>query len=219
MEHEREAFFDTRVGGDAEVWKALRLVCELLRKGDVVEAQGILDAVGVTCPTGRVTCARDRDRVKGGVYDERGMLYELPAYLLADPRDLVEDAEKDLSLGGDGTMDETASLGASPSTPSRRDEKGKGRMEDIGDIVRISCRLSDRGTDIVVEVGTKQQVVVMIRKLQERIGNKRIRIMYLGKAWNERRTVEDMGWKEGHVVNAMVFEGDEADIKRGIVRD
>lgn len=187
----------------------------MLRKGDTAEAQGIVDALGITCPSGRVASGRGRDKVKGGVYDERGVLYELPVWVIADPEDIVEEEETDDKAVTDGAEklptagdDDDVSI-ASPSTPSRRDEKGKARLDDIGDIVHIRCRLSDRGTDVTVEVGRKQQVSVLIRKIQEKVGSKRIRIMYLGKALEERKSVAESGWREGHVVNAMVFEGDE----------
>lgn len=194
------------------------MVCELLRSrraDDVAEAQGILDALGVTCPSGRVASGRGRDRVKGGVYDERGVLYELPAWVIVDPEDLVEYGEagagEDAAAEGEEKARAASSSPAStPDSPaSRRDEKGKARLDDIGEVVRVRCRLSDRGSDVTVEVGKKQQVSVLIRKIQEQVGSKRIRIMYLGKALEERRTLAESGWREGHVVNAMVFDGDE----------
>lgn len=197
----------------------MRVVSELLRKpkgegdgeGDgVVEAQGILDALGITCPSGRVASGRGKDKVKGGVYDERGVLYELPAWVIADPDDIIEDdddANSEEKKFDDQQDDSSNTL--QPSSPSRRDEKGKGRMEDIGELVRIRCRLSDRGSDVTVEVGRKQAVSVLVRKIQEQIGSKRIRCMYLGKALEERKSIAETGWREGHVVNAMVFEGDE----------
>ena len=206
LERERDAFFDTRVTGDEEAWKALRMACETLRQHDLPAAQGILDAMGLTCPHGRVASGRGRDRVKGGIYDERGVLYELPGWVVADPQDVVEgeDEEKeDGAAGGASTAD--PACGAS----SQKDEKGKGRAEDIGPAVRMRCRLSDRATDVVVDVGSKQRVAVVIRKIQEQIGSKRIRLMYLGKTWNEGCTIEETGWREGNVVNALVYEGDE----------
>jgi hypothetical protein len=33
--------------------------------------------------------------------------------------------------------------------------------------------------------------------------------MYLGKTLDERSTLEESGWRQGHVINAMVFEGEE----------
>ena len=176
------------------------MVSELLRRGEVAEAQGILDAMGMSCPNGRVARGRGRHREKGGLFDERGVLYDLPAWVLTDPEDIVEEGEKE----GLGEGDVAATVAR------KRGEKGKGRAEDPGEIVQVRARLSDRGTDVVVAVGVKQRVAVVVRGVQEQIGRKRLRLMYLGKTLDERSTLEESGWRQGHVINAMVFEGEEA---------
>ena len=193
LDREREAFFDTRVSGHEEVWKALRMVCEMLRRGDVEEAQGILDAMNMTCPNGKVARSRGRNGKKGGAYDERGQLYDIPPWVLTDPQDVVEDEDKDEVQDGE-------------KTPV---EKGKGRAEDPGEIVKVRARLSDRGTDVVVSAGTKQKISVLIKAIREESGCKRLRLMYLGKTLDERSTLEESGWRPDHVINAMVFAGDE----------
>ena len=67
--------------GRAEIWAAIRNACELVRDGQIDNARGILEAVGVTLPTGSL--------VSGG-YDEIGILYRAPGWILADPENLVE---------------------------------------------------------------------------------------------------------------------------------
>lgn len=188
------------------MWNALRLVSEMLRQGDLAGAQGVLDAVNASCPNGRVAGGRGRDRLKGGIYDERGQLYDIPGWVLADPEDMTEDEEKDPDAADDG--DESAD--DIVARERRRDEKGKGRAEDIGEEVRVRARLSDRGTDVVATVGTKQKVAVLVRRIQEQAGNKRIRLAYLGKILDEGKTLDQNNWASGHVINALVFEGDEA---------
>jgi len=184
------------------------LVCEEIRKGNTAEAQGILDALNVTCPHGRIATGRGRKREKGGLYDERGELYDIPAWVLTDPEDVVEDEEKDAEGGAvDGAEDGGDAGSTAPAQP--REEKGKGRAEDLGELIRLRARLSDRGTDILVSVGTKQKIADIVRLIKEKIGKKHLRLMYLGKALDERLTLEQTNWKQGHVVNAMVFEGDE----------
>ena len=208
LERERDAFFDTRVSGNTEVWKAVRVVCEMLRKGDIAEAQAILDAINMTCPNGRVARGRGRHREKGGLYDERGELYDIPAWIVTDPEDLIEDeGEKDVLDGADSDDGDVQTI--DPTATTRRNEKGKGRAEDPGEILQIRARLSDRGTDIIVSAGTKQKIAVIVRGIQDQIGRKRLRLMYLGKTLDERTTLMDSGYKQGHVLNAMVFEGDE----------
>lgn len=209
---EREAFFDTRVSGDPEVWKALRVVCEEVRRGELEEAQAILDALNMTCPNGRIVGGRGRRREKGGLYDERGELYDIPAWVVVDPGDVVDDGdEKGVVVDEDksGVGEEEGKEPAGVSTP-RREEKGKGRAEDPGEIVQLRLRLSDRGTDVVVSIGMKQKISDAVRSVREQIGEKRVRLMYLGRPLDERVSLAESGWVQGHVINAMVFEGEES---------
>ncbi|KAF4556964.1 Ubiquitin-binding domain-containing protein [Elsinoe fawcettii] len=201
LDKEREAFFDTRVTGDPEVWSALKIVCEMLRQGDVQGAQGMMDAVGLTCPTGRIKSekpargtGRDGERRKGGVFDEQGRGYDIPGWIVGDPEDL---AEEDVTLAekeGDSDAEDS------------EDEKGKGRERDEGDRVKVRARLSDRGSDVVVEVGMEQKVRVLVRRLEEKSGGKKMRLLYLGKMLREDQSLREQGWQDGHVVNALVFE-------------
>jgi hypothetical protein len=48
----RQEFWETRVTANADVWNALRTAVELLLEFDIGTAQGIIDAAGVTVPTG-----------------------------------------------------------------------------------------------------------------------------------------------------------------------
>lgn len=209
LEEEREAFFHTRVAGSPEVWSALKLVSELLREGKVEEAQGILDASCITCPNGRVAGGKGRDKVRGGVYDERGVLYEVPAWVVGDPGDLVEDEgegeeEKDRVVvsAGDG-VDGAVESG-----------KGKEKEQDVGELLAVKVRLSHTGTDMTVRVGSKQKVAFLVRQIMQQIEGRRVRLAYLGKVMDENKTLEEQGWARGHVVNALVFEGSEDMLKR-----
>ncbi|TKA28626.1 hypothetical protein B0A50_02953 [Salinomyces thailandicus] len=206
LERERASFFDTRVTGRQECWEALRLVCDMLLQGNVEDAQGVMDAANLSSPQGRVAIDKGRHRHRGGVYDERGELYDIPAWVVTDPQDLVEDAgEKDL----DGASDSDADHEETVATEQQREQKGKGRAEDLGELLPVRCRLSDRGTDVVVQVHMKQKVAVLVREVQAQIGPRRLRLVYLGRTMMESKTLEDLGWQKGHVVNAMVFEGEE----------
>ncbi|KAK4988976.1 hypothetical protein LTR50_003572 [Elasticomyces elasticus] len=212
LDREREAFFDTRVTGNPDVWAALRLVCEMLRNGDVSGAQGVFDAVGVTCPSGRIVGERPVGvrRVEGrrGVYDERGEGYEIPGWVVRDPEDIVEDGgmdsgkeEVDRSTKEEGVEEEEQI-----ARDKKRDEKGKGRAVPVGPMVKIRARLSDRGTDVLVAVGAEQTVGDVVRRIQDKAGTeKKVRLGYLGRILDENKTLGEQGWKEGHVVNALVF--------------
>lgn len=176
------------------MWSALRLVCEMLRSGDLSGAQALLDAVGATCPSGRVAFDRRSGGRKGGVFDALGVLYEIPGWVVGDPEDLIEE-EKEVV---DDEEDEEA--------VPRREEKGKGRAEEVGEIIRVRARLSDRGTDVLISVGKEQKVAVLVRTVQEEAGvSGKVKLAYMGKMLDEGKTLAQNGWREGHVVNALVF--------------
>jgi hypothetical protein len=185
------------VTGSTEVWNALRLVCECLRRGDVAQAQGILDAVGLNVPDGKVAMGsepRSRGRVRktGGVFDERGVGYDIPAWVVADPEDVVDE---------DGEVDKEGSL-------ELLGEKGKGKVGDVdvGAVVSLKARLSDRSLDVVVQIGMGQTAAVVCAEVCRRIGPRRIRLLYLGQVWSETKTLGELGYKEGNVVSVFVFD-------------
>lgn len=165
-------------------------MCECLRRGDTAQAQGILDAVGLNVPDGRVAVgseARRSGRMKrtGGVFDERGVGYDIPGWVVVDPGDVVEEG-----VGGE----------------KGEGEKGKGKVGDVGQVVTLKARLSDRSMDVVVQIGMGQTAAVVCEEVLRRIGPKKIRLMYFGQVWSESKTLEELGYKEGDVVSVFVFD-------------
>ena len=71
-----------------------------MRSGDYETAQSIIDAAGVTVPTGDL-CQ--------GVYDEQGVLYRLPRCIVSDPVNIVVG---DVGLGGSGSGSGSESEGS-----------------------------------------------------------------------------------------------------------
>lgn len=197
--------------GDPAVWSAVRLICEMLRNGDVQGAQGLMDAVGLTCPTGRIKSdkvrGRDGERKKGGLFDEQGRGYEIPGWIIKDPEDLLPEPQIMEKEGLEGASDDEDDwTDDGEGGRKRRDEKGKGRADELGEMVKIRARLSDRGSDVVVEVGTQQKVRVLAKRISEQAGNKKVKLLYLGKMLADDKTLAEQGWQPGHVVNALVFE-------------
>ncbi|KAL8676583.1 MAG: hypothetical protein Q9186_006911 [Xanthomendoza sp. 1 TL-2023] len=196
LRKERAEFFETRVTGQAEIWGSLRLACEALWEGDVATAQGIVDAVGVTVPTG--------DLVEG-VFDERGGLYVLPGWVVGEPEGgvLVEEEEVE-----DGGVEEEEEKGGDGVGRGEK-EKGKEVLESVVGMVKVRARLSDRGgPDVVVLVGREERVGVLGRRVAEEAklsGQARIKILYLGKILKDNESLLAQGWREGHVINALVF--------------
>ncbi|EEQ28729.1 conserved hypothetical protein [Microsporum canis CBS 113480] len=213
IDRERQVFFDTRVAGRPEIWAALSTALSLLREGDVSTAQGIIDAAGITVPTGDV-CE--------GCYDESGALYKFPEAIVSDPVNLADDdateesfkfdAGADLDPADDETSTTKLVMGSSSSDDlldkekeRRREEKGKWNERDL---IKVTARLSDRGgPDVVVSIGKEQTVAALARRIQVEAGlptSTRIQIVYLGKFFRESHTLLAQGWKEGNVVNAYV---------------
>ena len=128
------------------------MVVVLVVEGDIRTAQGILDAAGVTVPTGDLV---------NGAYDEIGNLYQMPEHIVSDPANLVCTSHEVIAKG------ETVNEETDDETERRREEKGKGVLK-IGDTIRIKARLSDRGgPDIVITISKDQTVRTLIRRIQD----------------------------------------------------
>ncbi|KAJ5180645.1 hypothetical protein N7492_003855 [Penicillium capsulatum] len=212
LDRERNEFFETRVTGRPEVWAALSTAISLLRTGDLATAQSIVDAAGVTIPTGDL-CE--------GCYDEQGVLYHLPQCIVSDPENIVgaassvpkatirpseQEGDPDaLSNGNLATDDTSGDELITQDLERRRDEKGKTSERDL---IRVQARLSDReGPDLVLLVGKCQSVGFLARKVHQEaeISNRfRVRIAYLGHMLREHESLLDQGWQNGHVVNALI---------------
>ena len=202
LRRQREAFFETRVTGSAESWAAVKAVCDLLRAGEVDDAQGLLDASGLTCPTGRVAGERPVSRSgvrgkKGGVYDNKGQLYEVPGWVLADPIDLVEEPEDDFLDEKSGAL--TEGFEAS-RTDAIEDEA------DIGEVVKIRARLSGMEKDVIVSIGMEQKVGVLVNKIKALAEVKSLKLAHMGRMLPENKKLCETPWVPGHVLNAFVFD-------------
>ncbi|PLB34637.1 ubiquitin domain-containing protein [Aspergillus candidus] len=209
LDRERREFFETRVTGRSEIWAALSTAIALMWAGDLPTAQSIIDAAGVTVPTGDL-CQ--------GCYDEQGVLYRLPQCIVSDPQNLVreplarrddddDDDDDDFDTAhGKLSLDEASDDELiSDELERRRDEKGKTSERDL---IHVKARLSDRGgPDILVVVNKSQNVAFIARKVQQEAGiarNQRVRIAYLGRVLKEHVPLVDQGWNPAHVVNALV---------------
>ncbi|KAL2043397.1 hypothetical protein N7G274_003703 [Stereocaulon virgatum] len=194
LDRERQDFFDTRVSGHAEIWATLKVVVGLLRDGDVSTAQTIVDAAGITVPTGDL---------KNGVYDEAGNLYQLPEHVISDPENIVD--QEDILKGEGGEESKDVTDDDEEELERKREEKGKQVLKSA-DLVKVRCRLSDRGgNDVVVCVGREQPIRVLIRRIVDEANVGKVKIAYLGKILKDSETLQAQGWREGHVVNALVF--------------
>ena len=159
LDKERVEFFETRVTGQEEVWQTLRQVLEILwnggdegdTDGGLATAQTILDAVGITLPSGDLA-----DKV----YDNLGALYPLPEYIVADPPNMLElpASEDDEDKSEEEDEDEIL---------RRREEKGKA-VVNAKDLIVIRAKLSDREQmPLKVTISKSDSVRLIGRKILE----------------------------------------------------
>lgn len=155
--------------GRQEVWAALAAAISFMRADDYATAQSMIDAAGVTVPTGDL-CE--------GCYDEQGVLYRLPQCIVSDPENMVEDDSTSDYPGHDeldvisedklATDEASGDELISEDMDRRRDEKGKASERDL---IKVKARLSDRGgPDLVLTVGKSQTVGHVARKVYEQAG-------------------------------------------------
>jgi hypothetical protein len=190
------------------VWAALSAATSLLQEGDLTTAQSILDAAGVTVPTGNLS---------EGCYDQNGVLYRLPHCIVSDPENVVDDSAGEqgdgvTDLDGDAISDRKLAMSEEsedeliPEDLERRREE-KGKMSER-DLIKVKARLSDRGgPDIPISIGKLQSVGLLANKVQTEAGisgKQRVRIAYLGRILKEDEPLLEQGWKAGHIVNALV---------------
>jgi hypothetical protein len=150
----RAEFFDTRVSGRPEMWAAVRLVCELVGRGELGDAQAVLDAAGGTCPSGMLWGRR------GGCYDERGERYVVPVWCVGWPFGVPrEDGE---GQEGDSEMEERGA--------KWKEGKGKERAVDDAAIkgreIRVRARLSHTARDVMVRSGEEDSVSMLVQRLR-----------------------------------------------------
>lgn len=137
----------------------------------MADAQGILDALGVTLPTGQI---------EAGAYDENGNLYKIPQAVISDPTNIVEDSNDIDSQTVTGTNDIDAidakleaaeggnvSFGNDDSSGEKvKEAKGKAAVER--DALKVKCRLSDRGgPDVTVLLGRTQRVGALGQRIRD----------------------------------------------------
>lgn len=209
---ERYEFFETRVTGRKEIWNGLKQAIECLREGDLVDAQGILDAMSVTLPTGKL---------EDGAYDENGNLYKIPQAVISDPSDVIEDMNDadTKTVTGSSDLDtivakleaaEAADLGDTKQDSGAEKAKAVKGKTAVRDAVKVRCRLSDRGSpecDVTVVLGRSEKVGLLSSRIEvERdiSSDTRLRFVYLGKLLDAMKTLEEQGWKEGDVIQVLV---------------
>lgn len=168
---ERIEFFDTRVTGRPEVWQTIHGALGVLWEPNAQEdgssglatAQMILSAAEISLPTGDLA---------NGVYDALGNYYQLPEWVVADPRNVTTEpddgAKGELSIAGEETTAEEE-MSEDEDMERRRKEKGK-EVIDVEKQIPLRARLSENGKDIALKVGESETAKNVARRIAEDAG-------------------------------------------------
>ncbi|KAH4002053.1 hypothetical protein HBI26_036790 [Parastagonospora nodorum] len=188
LDKERNDWWDTQVTGSQEVWGAIRLAAQSLQAGKLRDAQGWLETLECTCPTGCLW---------KGVYDSTGVLYKVPEWLIVEPEGLVpEETEEDDQGGPAGGVDET------------QDDDDDEEDEPV--LVRV--RISRDGRDVTVKLRRKEPVASIVDKIKEQAeldSSSSIRLVYGGRIYQDREVLEShpfWNFANDYIINALVRE-------------
>lgn len=172
MDQERADFFDTRVTGRPEIWQTVHAALKVLwdpasqdaqddGSNGLATAQMILSAAEISLPTGNLA---------NGVYDALGNYYQLPEWIVCDPRNMQEDdqegAKGDVSTVGDDTAADDDLSDDDDEIEGRKREKGK-EVIDVREQVILRARLSENGRDIKVRITETESVRSVAKKIAQ----------------------------------------------------
>ncbi|KLU85207.1 hypothetical protein MAPG_04237 [Magnaporthiopsis poae ATCC 64411] len=127
-----------------------------------------------------------------------------------DDDELVRDAKRSVYVAASSSPADEDRGDDGHGHDRRRGEKGKG-VEPAAkkeETISVRCRLSENARDVVVTIGKNDTVKCVARKVLAAAGlpsSSRIRIAYLGRILRDHAPLVSQGWKEGHVLNALVF--------------
>ncbi|KAJ3361325.1 Ubiquitin domain-containing protein 2 [Allomyces arbusculus] len=236
LERRREEYWATSpaYGGRAEVWDALRAICNAVITGDHDMVPALVDAAGISIPTGDLTEAAGPE---GGAYDVLGNKYVVPSFCLVSPTNLlaspppaptsptrpIASSQSTVASATDIPMKPTAAVAAAPAptspapTPrpaavpaSPRAEVPADPTSDEGPVVHLTCRPS-AGThgDAVVRVGVRAPIARLKARLAPKgeptpLDPAAMRVMYLGRIYGDERKVGELPFLGGNVAAAEV---------------
>jgi hypothetical protein len=163
LEQERTDWWDTQVTGSAEIWGAIRIAAQHLQKGEVAEAQTMLDATGCTCPSGMLW---------KGVYGPTGVLYKAPEWLFVEPEGLAEEEdndEEDDDKGSSGVREAGGAAGAVQGAAEVEADEGAEVEAEKDETAAVRIRTSHDQKDVTVHIRQRETVAAIVQKLKQQI--------------------------------------------------
>ncbi|XP_033469989.2 ubiquitin domain-containing protein 1a isoform X1 [Epinephelus lanceolatus] len=177
LRSKRDEFWDTAPAFDGrkEIWDALRAAALAAECNDLELAQAIVDGACITLPHGSLTES----------YDELGNRYQLPAYTLAPPVNLISETSSESKVS-----DSTQKQAQPP--PCRQEFQLRVRLS-TGKDVRLTASMADSIAEL------KKQL-----EEQEEIDVTRQRWFFSGKLLTDKTRLQDAKIQKDFVVQVIV---------------
>uniref|UniRef100_A0A1A7XZX3 Ubiquitin domain containing 1a n=1 Tax=Iconisemion striatum TaxID=60296 RepID=A0A1A7XZX3_9TELE len=177
LRSKRDEFWDTAPAFDGrkEIWDALRAAALAMECNDLELAQAIVDGACITLPHGSLTES----------YDELGNRYQLPAYTLAPPVNLIT---------------ETCSENKSSESSQKQAQVAPCREE-----FQLRVRLST-GIDVRLTASLADSIAELKKQLEEKedIDVTRQRWFFSGKLLTDKTRLQDAKIQKDFVVQVIV---------------
>uniref|UniRef100_A0A8C9VTN8 Ubiquitin domain containing 1 n=1 Tax=Scleropages formosus TaxID=113540 RepID=A0A8C9VTN8_SCLFO len=175
LRSKRDEFWDTAPAFDGrkEIWDALRAAALALEGNDHELAQAIVDGASITLPHGSLA----------ECYDELGNRYQLPAYCLAPPVNLISERN-----------DEDVPEKPEPLVTSRKEFQLKVRLSTGKDL-----RLTASMADPILQLKKKLQA-------QEDIDVAHQRWFFSGKLLTDKTRLQDTKIQKDFFIQVIIFQ-------------
>ncbi|KAK6335231.1 hypothetical protein TWF718_010666 [Orbilia javanica] len=199
LQKEREDFWYTRVTGRAEVWAAIRKVCEMLMANDSDEqlktARQILISSEITMPTGTFD-----DR---GAYDGAGNNYLVPRHIISNPINVREASPPRESI------DSWQSSETGKSSMS--EELATGKITCVSYMVRFRVHNNGAGKDYTIRVWGDEKLRRPVKRLLKQLDlapeDYKAYVLVDGRLFDLKKTLMDPSqptWLANRVIQVML---------------
>lgn len=187
LDQQRSDFWATRSGGNSHMWQAIRSAVEALLSNDLPLATAILEASNISTPNGTLDVC----------YDERGYMYKVPIYCLANPQELRP---------------------SSGAGKKKRDKENSPRKEskpkEVGASIKLRIRINPGDYNLMVNATTTDSISELKQLIVKQasvnptplpeLEEGRLRIMFMGKEIKNDQTVSGVRFDEQNVVQVFV---------------
>lgn len=185
----RDEFWDTAPAFDGrkEIWDALRAAAMAAESNDLVLAQAIVDGACITLPHGSLTES----------YDELGNRYQLPAYTLVPPINLISEAPKEgVAPKEEEAPEPPAQQSAPPPPPPPLKQEFQLRIRlSTGKDMRLTASMADSISQLKKQLEGQEDIDVAHQ-----------RWFFSGKLLTDKTRLQDTKIQKDFVVQVLVNE-------------